>query len=42
MYLISVILLITILENRRVYWYEAAVFVIAYLFYVLGKGLIHG
>lgn len=36
-YCISVVLLIVVLTNGRVYWYEALILVIAYLVYIFGE-----
>ena len=38
-YSISVILLIIVLRDEKIYWYEALVLVLIYAFYILGKHL---
>jgi Ca2+/Na+ antiporter len=38
-YSVSVVLLILVLNNRRVFWYEALVLVAFYAIYILGESV---
>lgn len=37
-YSVAVILLITVLRDERIYWYEALILVLVYVIYIIGKG----
>lgn len=39
MYGVAVIMLILVLNDEKVWWYEAAMLVGAYMFYIIGKNL---